>query len=148
MVFTNANKHSYQLQNDSRPAGAQSAYRPCRTTAVVATPALRRSFPSPFPLQPSWTFDHPHPQSREGSWPFVPFLYPFSSSDSANIWHSKSNEEKDSEVTICTNHEETILPLQNRIAGSGCGKLMWKSEEDCGRIWRVWLQGAGAIRRK
>lgn len=29
MVFTNANKHSYQLQNDSRP---QSAYRPsCRT---------------------------------------------------------------------------------------------------------------------
>jgi len=28
MVFTNANKHSYQLQNDSPSAGAQSAYRP------------------------------------------------------------------------------------------------------------------------
>lgn len=37
MVFTNANKHSYQLQNDSRPAGAQSAYRLCRTILVTAT---------------------------------------------------------------------------------------------------------------
>lgn len=43
MVFTNANKHSYQLQNDSPTAGTQSAYRP---SARTRTPRRRDIVPS------------------------------------------------------------------------------------------------------
>lgn len=77
MVFTNANKHSYQLQNDSRPAGAQSAYRPSkddyrrdiRTTPFSAPRVLRLN-------RPQLLITRIPVQSRGGSWVRL-FLRPY-----------------------------------------------------------------------
>lgn len=73
MVFTNANKHSYQLQNDSPPQSAyRAASRAGRTRAAVATSrfAARVSLSSPLlPPFPPLPFlfvmkllFHPHPR--------------------------------------------------------------------------------------
>ena len=116
MVFTNANKHSYQLQNDSRPAGAQSAYRPCRTTAVVATPTppVLFAFSTPNVLN-FWSPASPC-NLEEDPVAIRPFSLSFLLVRLCKYLTLEIQWGKRSEVTICTNHEGTILPLQNRIA--------------------------------
>lgn len=81
MVFTNANKHSYQLQNDSPSAGAQSAYRPYKTTVVVVVVATSVP-PSPariaLPILNFWSPAFPSNLEENRLENGRPFFFPIS----------------------------------------------------------------------
>lgn len=135
MVFTNANKHSYQLQNDSRPAGAQSAYRPSkddyrrdiRTTPFSAPRVLRLN-------RPELLITRIPVQSRRGSW-VRPFLRPHLPRQTPQIFDTQNPMRKMTaklRSARITGRRSCRCEIESQ--GDGCGKLMWKSEGDRGRI--------------
>lgn len=148
MVFTNANKHSYQLQNDSRPAGAQSAYRLCRTTPVVAASydaVLTASFAST--VLNFWSPASPcNLEEDRGRSSLSLSLLPHQTwqiFDTQNPMRKKTVKLRSARIM-----GRRFCRCEIESREGGCGKLMWKSEKDCGRIGHARLQGAGAIRRK
>lgn len=146
MVFTNANKHSYQLQNDSRsapkvptsPAGRlPSSRHPHDAISPSARPpsAILLNFWSPA-----------SPCNLEEDRGSVSFHVPTSPRQTPQIFDTQNPMKKKTaklrSVRI-TRRRSCEIESQR----SGCGKLMWKSEGDRRRIRRARL-GAGAIRRK